>query len=504
MKKLESLYEELVELRTAVYEEGNELYQKWEPRIERDEFKVSAQNLAYYIALRRRDIRKLQKKLSQWGLSSLGRLEAKVLPHLDAILIVVAKLLDKDSPGLDQIDEKETEKQRVDLLEKNAEKVFGKKPARRYTRIMVTMPSEAGEDPKLAERLLEEGMEIARINCGHDDYATWKKMVTNIRKAEEKTNKKCVLYFDIAGPKIRVDGLYTDIPNPRLKTGDTFFITAEEALKSFYGQSIVLGCQNKNILEQLAQGDTVALDDGVIEGHVLEVKEEGAIVQVDKASKAKGVRVKAQKGINFPDARVKIPLITEKDRADLENVYKLADVLGFSFVKDVEDIDNLQQHLKEILGEEKAKKVPVIVKIETLQSIDHLVDIIITSAGKNDFGIMIARGDLAVEAGFLRLSELQEEILWVCEAAHIPVIWATQVLETMVKEGIPTRAEITDATVGAQAECIMLNKGDFLEEGVKLLKDVLVQAQTHQYKKSSRLRALGIAEKAWSGKKNKS
>jgi pyruvate kinase len=103
---------------------------------------------------------------------------------------------------------------------------------------------------------------------------------------------------------------------------------------------------------------------------------------------------------------------------------------------------------------------------------------------------MIARGDLAVEVGYERLAEIQEEILWLCEAAHIPVIWATQVLETLVKKGIPSRAEMTDAAMGERAECVMLNKGPYIAEAVTILDDVLQRMQAHQIKKSPQLRAL--------------
>ena len=103
---------------------------------------------------------------------------------------------------------------------------------------------------------------------------------------------------------------------------------------------------------------------------------------------------------------------------------------------------------------------------------------------------MIARGDLAVEVGYQRLAEIQEEILWLCEAAHIPVIWATQVLENLVKKGIPSRAEMTDAAMGERAECVMLNKGPFILEAVTILDDVLSRMQAHQIKKSPQLRAL--------------
>ena len=106
---------------------------------------------------------------------------------------------------------------------------------------------------------------------------------------------------------------------------------------------------------------------------------------------------------------------------------------------------------------------------------------------------MIARGDLAVEVGYKRLSELQEEILWICEAAHIPVIWATQVLEKMVKTGVPSRAEITDAAMGERAECVMLNKGPYIVEAVAALAEILKAMGQHQYKKAPQLKALHIA-----------
>ena len=105
-------------------------------------------------------------------------------------------------------------------------------------------------------------------------------------------------------------------------------------------------------------------------------------------------------------------------------------------------------------------------------------------------GVMIARGDSAVECGYQRLAEVQEEILWICEAAHMPVIWATQVLESLAKKGIPSRSEITDAAMGERAECVMLNKGPFIVEAVGVLDALLRQTAAHQAKKTAQLRAL--------------
>ena len=108
-------------------------------------------------------------------------------------------------------------------------------------------------------------------------------------------------------------------------------------------------------------------------------------------------------------------------------------------------------------------------------------------------GVMLARGDLAVEVGFERLAEVQEQILWLCEAAHVPVIWATQVLESLNKRGVPTRAEVTDAAMSSRSECVMLNKGPHIGETLRFLAGVLARMAAHQHKKTARLRRLGIS-----------
>jgi pyruvate kinase len=135
-----------------------------------------------------------------------------------------------------------------------------------------------------------------------------------------------------------------------------------------------------------------------------------------------------------------------------------------------------------------------VLKIETRRGFESLPDMLLTAMRAPQCGVMIARGDLAVECGFERLAEVQEEILWLCEAAHVPVIWATQVLETLAKEGRPSRAEITDAAMGLRAECVMLNKGPYVLSAVRALDDILRRMHAHQSKKRSMLRALRLAQ----------
>ena len=141
-----------------------------------------------------------------------------------------------------------------------------------------------------------------------------------------------------------------------------------------------------------------------------------------------------------------------------------------------------------------ASELGIVLKVETRTTFEHLPLILLQAMKSRRVGVMIARGDLAVECGWERLAEAQEEILWICEAAHVPVIWATQVLENLAKRGAPSRAEITDAAMGQRAECVMLNKGPHLIQAVQVLDDILVRMGAHQRKKSARLRRLHLSE----------
>ncbi len=126
-------------------------------------------------------------------------------------------------------------------------------------------------------------------------------------------------------------------------------------------------------------------------------------------------------------------------------------------------------------------------KIETPLAVRNLPRLIIQGIATGPVAVMIARGDLAVEIVFARLSEIQEEIMWLCEAAHVPVIWATQVLDSLVSDGMPSRAEATDAAMAQRAECVMLNKGPFLAEGIRFLADILLRMDRHHAKNTARL-----------------
>jgi len=172
-----------------------------------------------------------------------------------------------------------------------------------------------------------------------------------------------------------------------------------------------------------------------------------------------------------------------------------ADMIGLSFVQRPADVESLRSHLKQ-LG---ASQLGIVLKIETRRGFDNLPGLLLAAMKHQAAGVMIARGDLAVECGYERLAEVQEEILWACEAAHMPVIWATQVLDSLAKTGRPSRSEITDAAMGERAECVMLNKGPYIIDAMRTLDDILRRMQSHQSKKRPLLRALGAWEAARAG-----
>jgi pyruvate kinase len=203
-----------------------------------------------------------------------------------------------------------------------------------------------------------------------------------------------------------------------------------------------------------------------------------------------GGKLRAEKGINFPDTELGLDALTEKDREDLREAVQFADLIALSFVRSPQDVLQLEEQLAEL----DAEHLGIVLKIENAAAFRNLPRILLASLRSPPVGVMVARGDLAVEVGFERLSEVQEEILWLCEAAHVPVIWATQVLEGLAKGGAPSRAEVSDAVMSSRAECVMLNKGPRVVSTVEFLADVLERMEEHHDKRMALLRRLSVSE----------
>jgi pyruvate kinase len=249
-----------------------------------------------------------------------------------------------------------------------------------------------------------------------------------------------------------------------------------------------IGCTLPEVFADVKPGEPIWFDDGKIGGVVEQVEADHLRVRIENA-RTQGAKLRGDKGINLPETNISLPALTGQDIEDLGFVAAHADAVALSFASSAEDVNALWEHIKR-LGE---RRPAVVLKVETRRGFANLPAMLLAALRTPCCGVMIARGDLAVECGFERLAEVQEEMLWVCEAAHVPVIWATQVLESLAKEGFPSRAEITDAAMGHRAECVMLNKGPHAISAVRTLDNILRRMEAHQDKKRAMLRELHLA-----------
>lgn len=571
----------------------------------------SAYNLLHYLAVRRHDLRQLQHELSLLGLSSLGRMEAHVMATLKAVLDNLYTLSGQPLPSHPVQDPAISLEVGRALLEEHALAILGPTAPGHSVRVMVTLPSEAIDDPTIIANLLERGMDVMRINCAHDSAAGWAAMIHHLRQAEQRLGKQCRIAFDLAGPKLRTGpialgaavrkwgprrnplgqviapALVWLVPTDRaagraadhgvalpvepaflaqIQPGDdlhlvdtrgrqrwlrvveggeagyrcecdrTAYVTpgleltlhrsqaivAHSAIGDFPGkpQPLVLkpgdilrilrgtfpatlpsldeagieveparvSCSLPEVFQDVQPGERIFFDDGKIAGVIINVEEDAFSVKITSALNGQA-KLRGEKGINLPDTDLKLPALSAKDRQDLQFIAQHADMVALSFVQRPSDIEAVIAALQ-ALG---ATDLGIVLKIENQRAFNNLPQLLLTAMQHPPVAVMVARGDLGVELGFERLSEVQEEILWLCEAAHVPVIWATQVLESLAKGGMPSRAEVTDAAMASRAECVMLNKGPYIYQTLAFLFDVLYRMQAHQQKKTAMLRQLSIS-----------
>jgi len=479
------LLHDLTRLRSEVADEGQATLASWSRSIRRRQFEPAAENLAHYLALRRRDVRDLQRRLSHFGLSSLGQSESRVLPALDAILVTLAAAAGQRPLPSRAGKAAHARRPGHAAILREQMRIFGTDPQGPRTRIMVTMPAAAAMDAPLVARMLAAGADCARINCAHDGPDVWRAIIRHVRSAARAVGRRCPILMDLAGPKVRVVSV-SPAGKVRLRRGDRFeLVTA--AMRS--GDARVRATvSHAEIIAALTPGAAIWIDDGKIGARVVSKAPGRALVEVVHA-RDRGERLRAEKGINLPSADLAIAPLTPKDLADLDFVAAHADCVGYSFVQRPGDVVRLQRELTR--RRPGRPLLPVVLKVETSLAVSNLPRLIVAAGRRQPVAVMIARGDLAVEIGLARLSEIQEQILWICEAAHVPVVWATQVLERLVKDGAASRAEATDAAMGQRAECVMLNKGPHQVEAISFLDEVLRRMDRHQHKKAARLAALG-------------
>jgi len=469
---------ELLNKMNSFVDENNDILSSLNPSNRR-----SAENLMHYLILRNEDMRSLQDRLHNQGLSSLASSEGHVMRQLQMIL----RRLGNDIPdsGLSDLDYITGKK----IISERSRELFGSKKTSGIPFLMVTFDTDFADNYNLVRKLLLSGMNVARINCAHDDESTWIRMIKNVNLASEETGIPCRIYMDLAGPKLRTSILGKGKKHGFIPVNEGEEILFAEQDSDFDPLSKVIGCDEKGIINDLNPGERILFDDGLIESVITKCSEGIAVLKILRIS-AKKSKLKSEKGINFPDSRLFIPALTSYDISILPFICSYSDMIGYSFVRDRADAELLQQQIK--LYNSSAR---IILKIETTEAVNNLPSLLIQGMKDKYFGVMIARGDLAVEIGFERMSEIQEEILWICEAAHIPVIWATQVLDSLNKSGIATRSEVTDAAHSIMAECVMLNKGEYIIEVIKTLLDILHRSGSHHIKKRYVFRNMKIAER---------
>ena len=566
----------------------------------------SARNFTAYLGVRRKDIRELQRDLHRIGISSLGRIETHALDSLASVSTILARLSGNEPP--EPAAPRLTYDAGERILARRTEQLLGPRPAHGSTRIMVTMPAEAAHYG-LVRDLVVAGMQVARINCAHDDANLWQIVAKHVRRAAHELNSPCKVVCDLPGPKLRtgpvesgpgvirwhafkdpygkviapariwitdraatpplahatlpvntsflvqlrpgdeihfhdhqgrqrwvmitetgeggvwaeanrgafmvagisiqarrgemvlpIAGTVGDLPPmPRelmLKAGDRLRITPDDRPGRAPGANDTtarIGCSLPEVFADVQPGQRVFIDDGRIAGVIDEVGAEGVRLRIVWV-RGESARLTEDKGINLPDSPLRLPPLTAADLAALDFAAapdRPADAVGLSFVRHADDVDALYREL----DRRQAKHMGVILKIETATAFRNLPGILLSALRRNRVGVMIARGDLGVEVGFERMAELQEEIGSLCAAAHLPVIWATQVLESLAKKGMPSRAEVSDVVLAARTQCVMLNKGPHLAAAVRFLADVLRRMEGHQDKHFRLMRALKVASR---------
>lgn len=503
MEKLNTieLIEKIQEIRSCIIHNRDLLQTETFPV--HQNYAYAAKNLVDYLSLRTFDIRIKQGNLSFLGLSSFSNSERYVFTNIENILYHLNTIEGRSVNGLSRPDKSTWNFfSTLELLSQNTNRIFGESNNQISARIMVTLPSEAAGDVKYITDLLLKGMDIARINCSHDNPVVWKSMIDAIRLAEIKSGKHCKIYMDLSGPKIRSEKIHILRKKSQkkgrliLRTGDRLRLYSTGAeLKKAIKKKVpkktfvaLVSMSIPNVVGNLKIGNTIWFDDGKIGGVIEDLCDEYATIIITKAG-SKGTKLKERKGINLPDTHIELPSLTDEDISNLPFIAEHADIVGYSFVRTPEDVKKLMDALSKL----SRMDIGMVLKIENKESFNNLPDLLLTAMKWSNIGVMIARGDLAVELGVERISEVQEQILWVCEAAHVPVIWATQILENLAQTGLATRAEITDASMSVRAECVMLNKGPNIMETITTLINILERMEAHQNKKQGTLRQLSFA-----------
>ena len=323
------------------------------------------------------------------------------------------------------------------------------------TKIVCTL-GPASEKEEVLTALIENGLNVTRMNFSHGSHEEHKGRMDLVKKVREKLNKPVALLLDTKGPEIRTGNF--DQPEVLLEEGQKFTIT----MKDVIGTKEICTVSYKGLANDVVAGDTILIDDGLVGLRVEEVNGDDILCIVENS----GI-VKNHKGVNVPGVKINLPALTDKDISDIEfGISQGIDFIAASFVRKVSDV----LAIREVLERNNATDIQIISKIENQEGVDNLDDIIAVSDG-----IMVARGDLGVEIPTEEIPVVQKMMIAKCNKAGKPVITATQMLDSMMRNPRPTRAEVTDVAnaIYDGTDAIMLSgetaAGKYPVEAVKIM-----------------------------------
>lgn len=334
------------------------------------------------------------------------------------------------------------------------------------TKVVCTMGPNTN-DRELMRKLIRNGMDVARFNFSHGDHAEQKFRMDMLKQLREEEHTNTAILLDTKGPEIRT-GLLKDGKKVMLETGKTFVLTTEEIA----GDETKVSISYSGLVDDVDKGKTILIDDGLIGLRVTAVRGKDIVCEI-----VNGGELGERKGVNVPNVAVRLPAITEKDKEDIRfGVEQDIDFIAASFVRNAECVLEIKAYLKEL----NAPYIPIIAKIENAEGIRN-IDEIIRAAD----GIMVARGDLGVEIPAEEVPYLQKMMIQKCNSNFKTVITATQMLDSMIRNPRPTRAEVTDVAnaVYDGTDAVMLSgetaQGKYPVEALQMMVHIIENTEQH-------------------------
>ena len=335
------------------------------------------------------------------------------------------------------------------------------------TKIVATLgPATSSEE--VIEKMILAGVNVFRINFSHADYSDVSDRIQMIRKVDEKLNTNTAILGDLQGPKLRVGKIEEGVV---VSPGDKVLFSTDEP---FLGNAKKAYMNYQNFPKDVSEGERILLDDGKL---IFEVSKTNKKNEVE-AVVIQGGPFKSNKGVNLPNTNISLPALTEKDVEDAKFIFKQdVDWMALSFVRFSQDIIDL----KELMAEHTDREIPIISKIEKPEAIENIDKIIAYSDG-----LMVARGDLGVEVPAQEVPLIQKKLVLLAKTARIPIIIATQMMETMIDSLTPTRAEVNDVanSVMDGADAVMLSGetsvGKYPVEVIKTMSDILTTVENSE------------------------